>query len=171
MSNPDSTAPPKLDYFTPATNPIYAGFWMRVSAFVLDLVLLTLTFSGIGLFYEGILRHSHAGQNGNAFFSTMGFQKLAIMGQWVTIWLYFSLLESSGWQATAGKRLVGIQVTDLQGNRISFGRATGRFWAKLVSAVPFYIGFLFAGMTSHKQAVHDMLANTLVIQRRSGSVL
>jgi uncharacterized RDD family membrane protein YckC len=80
-------------------------------------------------------------------------------------WLYFSLLESSGWQATLGKKALGLEVTDLAGRRISFGRATGRFFAKYISAIILMIGFLMAGFTEKKQALHDILAGTLVIRK------
>jgi uncharacterized RDD family membrane protein YckC len=80
-------------------------------------------------------------------------------------WLYFSLLESSSWQATLGKKALGLEVTDLAGRRISFGRATGRFFAKYISAIILMIGFLMAAFTEKKQALHDILAGTLVIRK------
>jgi uncharacterized RDD family membrane protein YckC len=80
-------------------------------------------------------------------------------------WLYFAKLESSARQATIGKRALGIAVTDLAGRRISFGRATGRYFAKFLSSVA-AIGFLMAGFTARKQALHDMIAGCLVVRRR-----
>jgi len=73
-------------------------------------------------------------------------------------------MESSESQATLGKRAVSIKVTDMNGNRISFGRATGRDFAKIISGLPLFIGFMMAGWTSKKQALHDMIAETLVIK-------
>ena len=79
-------------------------------------------------------------------------------------WLYFALLESSAKQGTLGKMALGIRVTDLDGNRISFGRATGRYFAKFISAIILYIGFIMAAFTAKKQALHDIIASTLVIK-------
>ena len=82
----------------------------------------------------------------------------------VVSWLYFALLESSPKQATLGKMALGIKVTDLDGNRISFGRATGRFFAKIISGVILMIGYIMAAFTAKKQALHDIIASTLVIK-------
>jgi uncharacterized RDD family membrane protein YckC len=80
-------------------------------------------------------------------------------------WLYFALQEASAAQATVGKRALGIYVTDRQGQRIGFGRATGRYFGKILSALILFIGFMMAGWTERKQALHDMLADTLVVRR------
>lgn len=80
----------------------------------------------------------------------------------VIAWLYFALMESSKLQATIGKMVVGAMVTDLEGNRISFGRATGRYFGKILSGIILLIGYIMAGFTEKKQALHDMLAGTLV---------
>ena len=80
-------------------------------------------------------------------------------------WIYEAALESSPYQATLGKMALGMKVTDLAGNRISFARATGRHFAKYVSGMIFFIGYIMAGFTERKQALHDMIAGTLV--RRS----
>jgi len=79
-------------------------------------------------------------------------------------WFYFALLESSSRQATLGQRLVGIMVTDLAGGRISFGRATGRFFAKLLSGLAGGLGFLVIGGTPRKQGWHDTISGCLVIR-------
>jgi len=68
-------------------------------------------------------------------------------------------------QATLGKKLVGIQVTDLYGQRIGFGRALNRLLGKMLSALTLYIGFMMAGWTEKKQALHDIMAGTLVVVR------
>jgi uncharacterized RDD family membrane protein YckC len=80
-------------------------------------------------------------------------------------WLYFAYQESSPAQATLGKRALGIKVTDLQGNRISSARATGRYFAKILSIVTFLIGYIIAAFTARKQALHDLVADTLVVNR------
>ncbi len=77
-------------------------------------------------------------------------------------WLYEALMESSSYQATLGKMIFGMKVTDLYGNRISFGRATGRHFAKWLSGMILCIGYIMVGFTERKQGLHDMLAGTLV---------
>jgi uncharacterized RDD family membrane protein YckC len=80
-------------------------------------------------------------------------------------WLYSALLESSARQATLGKGAMGISVTDLEGKRISFGKATARYLGKLVSALPLLLGFIVAAFSAKKQALHDILVGTLVVVR------
>jgi uncharacterized RDD family membrane protein YckC len=87
-------------------------------------------------------------------------------------WLYYALMESSSWQGTLGKRVMGIIVTGQGGQTISFGRATARFLARLLSEVTLGLGFLLAAFTGRKQALHDVIANTDVLwdTRRSGTI-
>jgi uncharacterized RDD family membrane protein YckC len=80
-------------------------------------------------------------------------------------WLYEAFMLSSEWQATVGKRAMSIAVTGLDGQRITFARATGRHFAKFVSAFLIGIGFIMAAFTARKQALHDMMAETLVINK------
>jgi uncharacterized RDD family membrane protein YckC len=80
-------------------------------------------------------------------------------------WLYEALMTSSSWQATLGKRAMDMMVTDMEGRRISFGRATGRYFAKWVSTLTCGIGFVIVAFTEKKQGLHDMIANTVVISR------
>jgi uncharacterized RDD family membrane protein YckC len=68
-----------------------------------------------------------------------------------------------------GKLAMGIRVTDLEGRRISFWRAVGRYAAKIVSAMILLIGFLMVAWTRRKQGLHDMLANTLVLNGRASA--
>jgi uncharacterized RDD family membrane protein YckC len=77
-------------------------------------------------------------------------------------WIYEAAMESSSKQATLGKMVFGMRVTDLAGNRISFARATGRHFAKYISAMILLVGYIMAGFTQNKQALHDMIAGTLV---------
>jgi uncharacterized RDD family membrane protein YckC len=79
-------------------------------------------------------------------------------------WLYSALQECSSQQATIGKRVLGIKVIDLAGQRISFGRATGRYFGKIISGMIMYIGFIMAGFTDRKQALHDMMAGCLLVR-------
>ncbi len=79
-------------------------------------------------------------------------------------WLYSALQESSPRQATLGQRVVGLIVTDAAGNRISFGRASGRHFGKYVSSLTMGIGYLLALFNTKRQTLHDMMASTLVLR-------
>jgi len=96
----------------------------------------------------------------------MGFIALCALIGVVGTWLYHALLESSEWQGTLGKKVMGLEVTDLAGARVTFGRATGRHFAKFItSLIPLFIGYILAGFTEKRQAVHDMLASCLVLRK------
>jgi uncharacterized RDD family membrane protein YckC len=122
----------------------YAGFWKRFLAYLIDAIIL----GAIG----GILTMQMDDTAASSVTTIIG-------------WLYFAGLESSARQATLGKSVLGIYVTDLDGNRISFLRATGRYFAKFISAIILMIGFIMAAFTPRKQALHDMIASTLVLDR------
>jgi len=81
-------------------------------------------------------------------------------------WLYWAVMESSSKQATLGKMALGIIVTDYEGKGISFGRATGRQFARIISALILLIGYIMAGFTEKKQALHDMIAECLVVVKK-----
>ncbi len=148
-----------------STAIVYAGLWKRYSAAVIDAVILMGggaiiggTIGGIMGFILGALGTDIA--TIEAIGRVIGF----IVGL-VLNWLYFTLFESSSKQATLGKMSTGILVTDLDGRRISFGKANARYWGKMVSSMTLFIGFLMAGFTEKKQALHDMIAGTLVVKR------
>jgi uncharacterized RDD family membrane protein YckC len=154
----------------------YAGFWVRFLAFLIDsavmgigfvLILIPLIFlTGLG----GIIGEIHPNEDMNdvGIFMLFGLLFLAATVSLLWTWLYHALMESSEWQATVGKRLLGLVVTDMAGRRVSFGRATGRHFAKIVTnMVPAFIGYIMAGFTERKQALHDMLAGCLVLRRNN----
>lgn len=81
-------------------------------------------------------------------------------------WLYHAAMESSAWQGTIGKRALGIVVTDLNGAKVDFWRASGRFFSRIVSnMIPLGIGYALAGFTKQKQALHDLISSCLVLRR------
>jgi len=83
----------------------------------------------------------------------------------VVSWLYYAKLESGPHQSTFGKRLMGLKVTNMAGERLSFGHASGRFFGKIITGLlPFAIGYIMAGFTAQKQALHDLIAGTLVVR-------
>ncbi len=82
----------------------------------------------------------------------------------VLIWLYFAVMESSEKQATLGKLICGLRVTTMEGKRLTFQQATGRYFAKFISALIFMAGFIMAAFNNRKQGLHDILAKTLVLK-------
>lgn len=160
--------PPTASYAAgapPATAPSarYAGFWLRWVAVLIDGLLLSLPLGFvylIGLFALGIAG-THDGPNPLQVLLFLCFVFFGFIGNW----LYFALLESSPNQATLGKRIIGLKVTDEEGRRISFGRASGRHWGKILSGIIFNVGYIMAAFTERKQALHDMIAKTLVVRR------
>jgi uncharacterized RDD family membrane protein YckC len=134
----------------------YAGFWKRFVALIIDgIVVQVAAFMGgalIGLTLGAVSRDV-----AEAVAGVFGF---------LLQWLYFAIMECSDAQATLGKMALGIKVTNMNGQRIHFGRASGRYFGKIVSGLILGFGFLMAGFTDKKQALHDMLAGTLVVNKR-----
>ncbi|HKZ16739.1 MAG TPA: RDD family protein [Geobacteraceae bacterium] len=146
----------------PPTEPSYAGFWRRFLAFLIDaFILATVSFLFTASFFLTVMSGPDSKALGVTVLSNRIFSFLLH-------WLYFTLMESSSKQATLGKMAIGIIVTDYNGQRISLLRANGRYFGKFLSAFIFGIGFIMAGFTRKKQALHDMLAETLVVMRRGG---
>lgn len=157
--------PPVWDATPPGTTATeYGGFWIRVVAYLLDAILLNIAF-GIVSMILGItmIPANFATMDTEEVMTSMGRLQLASL---VATWLYFALMESSARGATVGKMAVGLRVVTEQGNRLSFLNATGRFFAKLVSAIILCIGFLMVAFTDRKRGLHDMIASTLVIKAR-----
>jgi uncharacterized RDD family membrane protein YckC len=147
----------------------YAGFWKRAVAYVIDSILLgilgmTLLLPFVGLIGFGVL-DPDTSESFGFIIALVGYYAFAMLILLVVGWLYFALMESSASQATLGKSVLGIKVTDLQGNRVSFGRATGRYFARIISGLTLGLGFLMAAFTQQKQALHDILAGTLVVNK------
>jgi uncharacterized RDD family membrane protein YckC len=143
----------------------YSGFWLRFFAAFIDGIIITIPMMIIGIILFFVVM-GEAMMYGYYDDSEMvGFQAVLYLISFVIGIIYIAGMHSSKWQATIGKRMMGIKVTDLNGNRISFGRALGRFFGTYLSALIMYIGFLMAGFTQKKQALHDMVAGTLVVKK------
>lgn len=176
------TAPPAASVSIPSAAPAvyapvaaarplaYAGFWLRFIAWIIDTIILWIVTSFITIpivaatgLREMILNHPP--QTPEELIALMGtVWKIVILGV-VIKWLYYALLESSAWQATIGKLTLGLKVTDMAGQRVSFSRASGRFFGKIISVFILWIGFIMAGFTAQKQALHDMMAGCLVMRK------
>ena len=141
---------------------VYAGFWRRLLAILIDeLILATVAL----LFSASYYLVAMSGPGSRALAVTVLSNRIF---SFLLHWLYFSFMESSRKQATLGKMAIGIIVTDYSGQRISFPRASGRYFGKYLSAFILGIGFIMAGFTRKKQALHDMLAETLVVMGQGG---
>ena len=139
----------------------YASFGERFIAYIIDTIILTLGFWAVG-FILVVIVLGIAGSS-DAAEITLGFT--VAMMVIAAHWLYFALQESSPKQATFGKRAMKIVVADDQGQRLTFARATGRAFARLLSSMFFSIGYLLALFTARKQALHDLIASTVVLRR------
>lgn len=163
MDNPQrSKADGTTDYiadFVEQQQVQYAGFWLRVVAILIDTIVLSIAesimhkltgysfridFTEDGWWFDSMVDEAS---------STSGLLALA----------YYTIMESSGYQATLGKMVLGLKVTDLNGGRISIWKALGRYICKFISAIIFLIGFMMAGWTQRKQALHDLIMGTLVV--------
>ena len=144
----------------------YAGFWNRVLAVIIDGLILGVVQSILIRPIVGVpmLSFSDYEENGVVFTMWSGPLLAVQVISMIIGWLYFALMESSRRQATVGKIALNIRVTDLNGNRVSFAKATGRYFGKYLSAMILLIGFLMAAFTKKKQALHDVLAETLVVK-------
>lgn len=141
----------------------YAGFWKRFAAALIDGLIILVGSAILGAVIGAIIGLSLATSGSDT--ETIGIIAGAV-GNVIGLifnWLYFTLQESSSKQATFGKRALSIKVTNAQGERISFGRANGRYWAKVISTLTLLIGYFMAGFTQKKQALHDKMSDCLVI--------
>jgi uncharacterized RDD family membrane protein YckC len=155
---------------------VYAGLGKRIIAFIIDIILI-LVFDLVVASVFGLLRgvqnlYFYAYQHAPIESLTPEGTRVALVTSiiasygilFVVIpWLYYASFESSRSQATPGKVLIHAQVTDLEGNRVSYARATIRFFAKFISLVIFFIGFIMIGFTKKKQGLHDKIAGCLVL--------
>jgi uncharacterized RDD family membrane protein YckC len=138
---------------------MYAGFWKRAAASIIDGIILwtaTIFFAVITPFGRSL------------FTANMQFNRYYLLFFSIDIILtvlYSALFESSAYQATPGKMAFGIIVTDMSGKRITFWRAICRCFSKWVSHWTFGIGYVMAGFTVRKQALHDKIVETLVINK------
>jgi len=133
----------------------YAGFWKRVAAFVIDFLIIAICSIPVTFIFYAYFSNDEP---------SVAERKVQGMGL-AFAWLYFALMESSVYQGTIGKMFLGIKVTDLNGNRIGFGRATGRHFGRLLSVLLIFIGYIMVAFTQKKQGLHDIMAGCLVVNR------
>lgn len=144
----------------------FAGFWLRLAAGVIDNIFIAIISLIPALILGYLIGTSMANKADaaeiDAIITGISYPLVIIIG-----WLYFSILESSKYNATFGKKILGIIVVDTEGNSISFARSSGRFFGKFLSTATLLIGYFIIGSTKKKQALHDILAGCLVVYRDS----
>lgn len=154
---------------------LYAGFWKRfcanlldgilcyVAGIIINLFLLLLEFSISSIYYAAFERLGIS--EAYEFYGGISLV-LHLLFLFSFGWLYYAFMESSTCRATLGKMALGIVVVDRRFERVSFLRASGRYWGRIVSLLTLYIGFMMAGFTKKKQALHDKIAGTYVVDKR-----
>jgi uncharacterized RDD family membrane protein YckC len=176
-----AAAPGAVARYTPATGamlfvpPAYAGFWLRFLAYIIDNIVLGVIFgvvallaiAAIGVDYFRAMIQGLQDGNGEFPVALVSAILIAALLSAVVSWIYHAWMESSQYQGTLGKMALGLIVTDLNDQPVTFGRATGRFFAKIITGlIPLGIGYIMAGFTEKKQALHDMIASCLVLRKR-----
>lgn len=165
---PESIQPEEVA-LEPALPP--AGFWLRLFAFLIDLsltnlvgmALLSVLGTATDLAVPGLVEGEEG--VGAALLAYFGANLILLVAPIFIHWLYYAAMESSPLRATFGKHLFGLVVTDLDGARVSFSRASARYFATAISWLTLGLGFVMAGTTERKQALHDKLAGSLVVRR------
>ena len=154
-----------LQYQSAYDNVVYAGFWFRFAACIIDYIVLYIANLLIQLPLTIFMRMGSGGGGPGMFPALYGFASLSFVLSICTRWLYYAWMESSSNQGSLGKMACGIKVTDMNGERISFAHATGRYFASILSTLALCVGYIIAGFTDKKQALHDMIAKTLVVRK------
>ena len=157
---------------------LFAGFWLRLVAYLIDGLIVSVGIFGLFIpiaALTGAAAHlnnlenipRNGGQLDPAVIAALISVVITFAGVALLItWLYHAYFESSSWQATPGKRVLSLYVTDLNGQPISFLHATGRHFSKIITGlIPLGLGYIMAGFTERRQALHDMIAGTLVLRR------
>lgn len=133
----------------------YAGFWIRVAACIIDyIIFLAVIFATLYLFIV-----ANFAQDMTSLLEENGWVSILAM---LLFALYYILFTASRWQATPGKRLMGIYVAKADGDRIGYGRSLWRFISYTFSGITLYIGYLMVAFTRQKRGLHDFIAGTVV---------
>ena len=156
----------------------YAGFWLRFVAYIIDYIILYVISGfiiipilaaiglGVGASTDGFDFNSMTDGDIIAMATAIGGALFAggLISFAINI-LYYTFMEASKYQATIGKMALGLKVTDSSGKKLDFVKALIRQLGKIVSGVILMIGYIMAGFTEKKQALHDMIAGTLVVKK------
>ncbi|SEL55591.1 Uncharacterized membrane protein YckC, RDD family [Pseudoxanthomonas sp. GM95] len=144
---------------------VYAGFWKRVAAYMIDSIIAGLACGIVGAIIGGVMGAGFGLSGGLGSGSYIAIQAVTQVVSLILGASYFAYFHASSSQATPGKMAVGIKVVAPNGESISFMRGFGRYFAMIVSSLTLCIGFAMAGFTERKRALHDMISGTLVVDR------
>lgn len=172
---PEETSSEPIEVSPAALSLEYAGFWMRFAAAFIDWAILSVLglffipllylFGIIGALFGAGLGALVGGSEGAAVSAFGAAFFIVFLFGLLTNWLYYALMERSKLQGTLGKMALGLIVVDQYGQRITFDTATRRYFAKYLSALILFIGFFMAAFTERKQALHDIMAGCLVVEK------
>jgi uncharacterized RDD family membrane protein YckC len=157
-------------------NTTYAGFWLRFVAYIIDYIIIYVVQSFIFIPVLGLLGITFAANMENVenmsdaealgmFGSMMAVAGATALLTTVIAILYWSLMESSKFQATVGKLALGLKVTDMEGKNLDLTKSLIRNVCKIISGMIIFIGYIMAGFTEKKQGLHDIIAGTLVVKK------
>jgi uncharacterized RDD family membrane protein YckC len=157
-------------------NSLYAGFWLRFVAYVIDSIIVYVIQSFIFIPVLGLLGITFASDFENMenmsdteamgmLGAMMAFSGGAFLLITIISIMYWSLMESSKYQATVGKLALGLKVTDMEGKNLDLTKSLIRNACKIISQMILFVGFIMAGFTEKKQGLHDMIAGTLVVKK------
>ena len=138
----------------------YGGFWKRVVAYLIDAFIIAFP---VTMIFGTVIPQTMMTENIQVTSVAVSMPQVIML---VASWVYFAGLESSAWQATVGKKMLGMQVTDTSGKRIDFIKATIRYLSKFLSSFFLMIGFIMVAFTEKKQGLHDFIAGTTVVNQR-----
>lgn len=159
MPPPPAAMPPPPELQQHLVGPQeYVGLWIRFAAMLVDVIILVAAVVVL------MIPLYSAMSSNNTIAQTLSVALFLVLR--ITVpWLYFALMESSANQGTLGKMALGVKVVDQFNQRVTFGRATGRFFGKILSGAVCYIGFIMAAFTQNHQALHDIIAGTYVVKK------
>lgn len=140
---------------------MYAGFWKRFFAFLIDSIIIFI------IYILSLVLLIFAFMNDSSKYMLNIYYMLFYLFSFSLTILYWTIFECSSWQATPGKKALGIKVADMQGNRLSFLHSLRRNLCKIVSNFTFYVGYVMAGFTVRRQALHDKMSSCLVIDKNA----
>lgn len=138
-------------------NTNYAGFWKRFCAYFIDTIITQIVAMIVAFIFGFVI-----GMSGGS--EVEGTIVGGIIGI-VLPWIYYAAMESSSKQATLGKMALGIKVTSTEGEKISFGKASGRYFGKILSTFTLFIGYFMVAFTEKKQGLHDIVSGCLVLNK------
>ena len=142
---------------------IYAGFWIRLASYLIDYIILVVLIVLFSALASAAWWYSHTvGRSGSPLDGIEGWLYIVYVP---SFWLYRTIFEASKAQGTVGKIVFGLAVTDLNLQRIGYGKANARFWSRILSSWILFAGFIMAAFTKKKQALHDMIAGTVVVKK------